>query len=418
MTRTAILIAMMLAAAPASAADWPQWLGPNRDGVSPETTRLADRPDPKEIWRASVGLGPSSPVVAGGRCCVMGYTGGLEDPHGTDTVWCLDAETGEIVWKHSYDCKGCESQDVKFAGPRATPTVDGNAVYTLSLMGQLFCLDAATGKVLWSKDLVKDLGGKVPGFYGYCCSPLVYAEKLILEVNSKGGDYVALDKATGKVLWQASANRATCASPVLTEIDGAPCVLFVSANTLCGIDPAMGRQLWSQGLPWIHWMGPGAVSGNKVFVSSASLSRGCALVRIEKNKPLIVWQDQKKFQTLHCNAVYWKGHLYGFDNRGTDYSKQDDKKSSLKCLDFATGEEKWSRAGMGWGNLILADDKLIVLRESGEVVVAEATPAEYRERSRTPVLRGPCWTVPALAGGRLYLRSNAGDVVCLDVRAP
>jgi len=243
MTRTAILIAMMLAAAPASAADWPQWLGPNRDGVSPETTWLADRPDPKEIWRASVGLGPSSPVVAGGRCCVMGYTGGLEDPHGTDTVWCLDAETGEIAWKHSYDCKGCESQDVKFAGPRATPTVDGN-------------------------------------------------------------------------------------------------------------------------------------------------------------------------------AVYWKGHLYGFDNRGTDYSKQDDKKSSLKCLDFATGEEKWSRAGMGWGNLILADGKLIVLREGGEVVVAEATPAEYRERSRTPVLRGPCWTVPALAGGRLYLRSNAGDVVCLDVRAP
>jgi len=123
-------------AASASAADWSQWLGPNRDGVSSETTRLADRPDPKEIWRASVGLGPSSPVVAGGRCWVMGYTGGLEDPHGTDTVWCLSAETGEIVWKHSYDCKGCESQDVKFAGPRATPTVDGNAVFTLSLLGQ------------------------------------------------------------------------------------------------------------------------------------------------------------------------------------------------------------------------------------------------------------------------------------------
>ncbi len=409
------LMAVVLGAfaSEAGRADWPQWLGPGRNGISQEISQAPLAQTPQSVWNASVGVGVSSVVVSGGRAFTLGHARGAQD-RGTDTIYCFDAKTGAVLWTHSYDCLSCKSQDVRFYGPRATPTVDGERLFTLSLEGHLFCLDASSGKVLWRRDLVRDLSGRIP-VYGYCCSPLVYGDKLILELNAKDASYIALNKLTGESLWRVANGSVTCGSPALTRIDGTDCVVFMGGGAVIGANPATGTQLWRHST-WGHaWMGP-VVEGNRIFVANASLPRGCGLIRIDSGKPTVVWEDRaKKFQTLHCNSVIWQNHLYGFDNTGTDYQGKDSKKSSLKCLELDTGRVRWAKSEMGWGNLIVHDDKLIILRETGELVVAKASAETYEELLRASVFGGQSWTVPALADGRLYCRNNAGEVVCLQL---
>lgn len=397
----------------ARGSDWPQWLGPNRNAISLE--RGADRlmAEPKRIWTNAVGLGCSSVVVSQGRAFTLGHAKG-EGKRGTDTVYALEAATGKILWHQSYDCLACVSQDVVVDGPRSTPTVDGGRLYTLSLEGHLFCWEAASGKVLWSKRLTQDFGGRIP-VYGYCGSPLVYRNLLLVEANAPEALHLALDKASGEVVWKAAGLQVTCASPVLTRIDEADCAVFMGSGAVLGVEPLTGRPMWRHGT-WGHaWMGQ-VVWSNYVFVANASLPRGCGLLRIEAGKPRVLWEDKgKKFQTLHNNALIYEGHIYGFDNTGTDLQSNDNSRSRLKCLSLASGEEKWGQEGFGWSNLILFEGKLLILRQVGELVIAEATPNGYQEIARHQVLPGRSWTVPALANGFLYLRNNAGAVACLKI---
>lgn len=397
----------------AFADDWPQWLGPNRDGISIETSLEPLAQTPQPVWEASAGVGVSSVVVSQGRVFVMGHARGPRD-RGTDTVYCLSADAGSVAWTYAYDCLSCKSQDVRFYGPRSTPTVDGDRVYTLSLEGHLFCFEVHTGKVLWSRNLTRDLHGRIP-VYGYCCSPLVYGDRLILELNAQDATYAALHKSSGDVIWRLAGGDVTGGSPALTRIGNEDCVIFMGGGSVVGADPQTGTQLWRHGT-WGHaWMGP-AVAGDRIFVANASQPRGCGLIRIDAGKPTVVWEDRaKKFQTLHCNSVIWQNHIYGFDNTGTDYQGKDSRKSSLKCIELDTGRIRWVKPDMGWGNLIVHDHKLIILRETGELVVAKASPEAYEELLRTQVFGGQSWTVPAIANGRLYCRNNAGEVVCMQL---
>jgi outer membrane protein assembly factor BamB len=396
---------------PDPGADWPQWLGPNRNGISTETPTAPLAQVPRLVWKNAVGVGVSSVVVSQRRAFTMGHVRGPRD-RGIDTVYCFDADTGAVLWTHSYDCLSCRSQDVRFYGPRSTPTVDGDRVFTLSLEGHLFCLAANSGEVLWFRDLVRDLHGRIP-VYGYCCSPLVYGDSLILELNAPDASYVALDKTSGEVLWRRAGGNVTCGSPVLTRIDDVDCAVFMGGGTVVGLNARTGEPLWRHGT-WGHaWMGP-VVSGRDIFVANASQPRGCGLIRLVGGKPTVVWEDRaKRFQTLHCNSVIWQGHIYGFDNTGTDYQGKDTRKSSLKCIELDTGRVKWTKSEMGWGNLIVHDGKLIILREAGELVVARASPEAYDELARAAVFGGQSWTIPAIADDRLYCRNNAGEVVCL-----
>lgn len=400
----------------ARADDWPQWLGPNRNSISVE--RGADRllPTPVRVWTNGVGLGVCSLVVSGGRVITLGHVKG-EAKRGTDTVFCLDAATGQVVWQHAYDCRTCVSQDVLFDGPRSTPTVDGNRVYALSLEGHLFCLDAAQGTVTWSRNLTTDLGGRIP-VYGYCCSPLVHGSLLLLEVNAPDGSHVALDKATGALVWKAVGLHVTCASPVPARMDGRDCAVFLGSDAVLGVDPLTGRELWRRGT-WGHaWMGQ-VVWSNCVFVANASLPRGCGLFCIEKGRSRLLWEDQsRKFQTLHSNVLIHHGYIYGIDNTGTDLQGNDNSRSRLKCLSLETGEEKWVRERFGWSNLILFDGMLLILRQVGELVIADASPDGYREIARHQLLDGRSWTVPALANGHLFLRNNAGAIACYQLLSP
>ncbi len=400
--RTHVLITIglgMVLAAAAQAADWPQWRGPDRTGVSQETDWNKDWSGrPRQLWKKNVGVGASTVSVVDGRLYTMGN---VKD---TDVVWCLDARSGKELWKHAYACKLDKRQFE--GGTASTPTVSGGKVYTLSHEGHLFCLDAVKGKVLWSKHLVKDFGGKRPQ-WGYACSPLIVDQKLIVDAGSKSkGTTLALNKDTGALIW-GSSNRddAAYASHITLQYKGRPAVVGMSAKHVNILDLKNGRELAR--LSWetsydVNASTPILVDDKHLFVSSG-YSTGGGLVDMSGSALRKVWhsRDMKsKFNT----AVLHEGHLYGVDNY------------DLTCLRVKDGKTMWTvKRKIGQGNVLLADGHLIVLAEHGEVMVAPASPKEFKPISRAQVVRRKAWVVPVLANGVIYCRNNNGDLVALDV---
>lgn len=376
----------------AHAADWREWHGPNRDAISEETGWKAD--GAKEIWRAEVGVGFSSVSVAAGKVYTMGNTGG------EDTVWCFDEKTGKVIWSHKYPC-----QIGQHKGPRATPTVDGDRVYTLSQEGDLFCLGAADGKVIWDADITKLLKARQTKHnWGFACSPFVRGDHLILDV----GPVAALDKKTGKKIWDTGSAEAGFSSPRLMKDGTKEYILGFNAEGLLIVDANGGKKV--DEYKWeTQYMVNSATpipSGDKIFISSG-YGRGCALLRLESGKLKKVYENKE--MKNHCNSsVLYKGHLYGFDG-------QQGARGSLKCMDFETGEIKWASPPAKIGSLMVANGKIIAMLDGGELMIAEADPAGFKEIAKTTVLSGKCWTYPVLANGRIFCRSNeGGTLVCLD----
>ena len=381
--------------ATAAGAEWFQWRGPARNGISPETDWLTQWPEkgPTQLWKRNVGPGFSSVTVSGDRVYTMGSEGKQE------IVYCLSAADGEVLWKHSY-----ASKKGRHLGPRATPTIDGDRVYTFGREGNVFCFDAVKGKVIWSKNVQKELG-VAPPMWGLAGSPLVEGKLLILSAGKCG---MALDKTTGRVVWTVdSSGGASYASPVALDYKGSRCVIFMSGTEAVCAKVTDGSVVWRH--PWrpkrSNNCADAIVSGDKVFLSSA-YGGGCVLVKIGDGKPSVLWQH-KKMSNHFSSCVLWKGYLYGIDGdmRGP---------ARLTCLDFQTGDVKWTHDIKG--SLIVADGKLIVLSEDGQLVLAEATPDGFKEIARARVLSKKCWPPPTLSGGRLYCRNNKGDLVCLDLR--
>jgi outer membrane protein assembly factor BamB len=386
------LLAAMLAA-PLEAADWPQWRGPRRDGISSETGWLLRWPatGPRRLWTAQVGEGYSSVAVKDGRVYTMGNAGDR------DTVYCLAAGTGRVLWKYSYPCPAGDQ-----SGTRATPTVEGNRVYTLSREGQAFCLDASTGAKIWGRDVGRETGAAPPR-WGFASSPLVYGNLVIYNVGTAG---TALDKVTGRLKWKSGAGPAGYASPLAYAVGGQRGVAIFTGSSLVGIDPATGRSLWQH--PWrtdyeVNAADP-IFSGDAVFISS-NYGRGGALIRLgQTGRPSLVWENRN--MRNHFNScVLLGGYLYGNDE------------NTLKCIDLRTGAERWRQRGMGKGGLIAVDGHLLVLTERGTLVLSRANPEQYSVLAFAPVLRGTCWTHPVLANGFVYCRSHEGELICLDVRA-
>jgi len=400
-TWIAIGAAWLVCGTAAMADDWPMYRGPNHDGISRETDWKADWGDtgPKVIWKASVGTGSSSVTTSDGKAYTMGNHG-KEEREQKDTVYCFDAATGATVWKHTYPCPLLPKYYE--GGTLATPTVDGDVVYTVSKMGDLFCLDAATGKVRWEQQLHRKLGYMPPTWH-FSGSPLVEGEKLILNIGSAG---VALNKQTGELLWENGKDACGYATPVPATIDGQDCVVLCGADSIIGVRIADGEVLWRYPFFNKHKAtnADAIVHGDEVFASCA-YGRGCAKIRISGGEVSQVF-DNTVMRNFQSCSVLWEEFLYGFDD------------IRLKCIDFKDSREQWTEKGLGRGSLTMsADGRMIVMSEKGEMVIATANHSSFDVIARAQVLpRSMCRTVPVLSNGRIYARNAKGDLVCLNAR--
>ncbi len=376
------------------AADWPIWRGPNHDGISSEKLTGAEV---KKRWAAQIGIGFASFTVADGRV----YTTGHAD--GKDTVFCFDAASGKQVWKHDY---AADLGDKYYeGGTSATPTIEGGTAYHLSRWGDLFCFDAATGKVVWQKNIQKETGADIPD-WGFAGSPLVYGKLLILNVGKAG---TAVEKATGKLVWKSDTANAGYCTPYPITVNGKAQIVLSSGRAYKGFDPTNGTMLWEH--TWSTSYGVNAadpiLSGTKLFISSG-YNKGCALLDLASATPTEVWRS-RLMKNQFNSSVLIDGHLYGSDG-------DEGKTASLKCIDFATGTEKWSEVSTGFCSLMAADGKLIIMTAKGELIIAKANAAKFEPISRTPVLSGRCWSAPVLANGHIYARNAAGEMTCLEVK--
>lgn len=384
---------------PAAANDWPHWRGPNRNGISTETGWTDQWPaaGPTIAWNAQVGLGFSSFAVAAGRVITLGHA--LD----TDTIFAFDAASGRSLWKHSYPAQlGDKYFD---GGTTGSPTLDGDRVFTLSRWGDLFCLAADDGHVVWSKNIQKETRARVPD-WGFTGSPLVLGDRLILNVGEAG---VALDKKTGAIVWQSAPKTAGYSTPLPARHGDTDLLLFGSGAAYVAVNPRDGKEAWR--ITWVTEYGVNAsdpiLDGDRLFVSTG-YGKGAGLFKIGQGQPEQVWKS-KALRTQLNGAILSKGHLYGVDG-------DTGEKASLKCLELATGQEKWAHPRFGSGGIILVDGRLVALSGTGELMIAPASPDGFNPVSRAQVLGGKCWTAPVLSGGRVLCRNSRGEIACVDLR--
>jgi outer membrane protein assembly factor BamB len=374
------------------AADWPQWRGPNRDGKSSEEIKWPDG-GPRVIWKVAVGTGFSSVSVSRGRV----YTMGNADEK--DTIWCLSATNGKPIWQHSYD--SVLNPQYYEGGPGATPTVQDGKVFTISKWGDVYCLDAVKGSVLWEHHLLKD--GIHTNRWGFAGSPLIWKDLVILNAGSSG---VALHSATGRIVWMNGTNSAGYASPVLFKSSDKEIVLIFAAKHLIAVEPRTGSELWR--FRWETGYDTNntdpLVNDDTIFISS--YSHGCALLRVRDGKPEAVYENKVLFNHLGP-GIRIGGYLYVFNGEAK-------MKTDFRCIHLATGELKWSRADPAFGSLIAADGKLVIFTEKGEILLGEPSATELKVLGRSQVLGGVCWTPPSLADGKLFVRNARGDLLCLE----
>lgn len=398
--RTLSILSLFLVTS-AAAADWPNWRGPDRNGISKETDIQTEWPndEPNILWKAKVGIGFSSFAVADGHVFTMG------NDEGKESVFCFDALTGEKKWQHTYDCP----LDPKYfeGGPTSTPTLDGKHVFTLSRRGHVFCLDAASGKVVWTCNPAADNEMPLPA-WGFSGSPLVLGDRVYLNIGDAG---MTLNKTDGKVVWKSDSTEAGYSTPLPIERDGKTALLIGSAKSYLAVDAATGAEIWRY--KWLTRFGVNAsdpvISGDRLFISSG-YDKGCSLLEWKPGaaEPAEIWKN-KELKTQMNPVVLIDGHLYGTDgNDGT--------KNPLKCVNLETGKVLWEEPGIGTGGVTAtADGKLIVLSARGQLHIAQASTKEFAPIASGQILGGKCWTVPVLANARIYARNAAGDVVCVDV---
>lgn len=369
--------------------DWAAWRGPSANGISNE--RGWNSTAMKVGWTKELGAGYSSVSVKGDRLYTMGHA------EGEDTVYCLNAKTGEEVWVHPYPC-----ETGRYKGPRATPVVDGANLYTTSRAGKVICLDAASGKVKWTTDVLEQTGnGNLR--WGMASSPVIEGNLLLLNVGEAG---VALEKTTGDIVWK-STGTSSYATPVVFDHKGGRCAAIFSAPGLQIVAVDTGKKLASY--EWktkydVHGADP-LVVGDQIFISSG-YDHGCALLDFSSGKLKKVWENDL-MKNQFSSSVFIDGYIYGIDG-------QTKRKGYLRCIDAKDGSEAWSMR-IGFGSLIAADGKLIALGESGTLYVADASPDKYNEISQMETgLRQLCWTPPVLANGMIYCRNDKGTLVAID----
>jgi outer membrane protein assembly factor BamB len=387
--------------------DWPSFLGPRQDGTSLETGVTAAWPagGPARLWSRPVGNAYSAPVVARGRLVVFHR---MRD---TEVVDCLDAATGAPIWSYSYPTR-YEDRYGYNNGPRSSPTIAGEHVYTYGAEGVLTCLDFATGRLVWQRQANRDFG--VPqGFFGAGTAPVVEGSLLLVNVGGpEAAGVVAFDARDGKTAWKASNDGASYSTPVVRTVGGRRLAIFFTAAGLLVLDPATGAEQYrfpfrSRSYESVNAASP-VVVGDVVFLS-ATYNTGAVALRLGAKGLETLWQSRDAMQNHWATSIHVGGYLYGVDGRH-------EEGANFRCVELATGRVRWSEErGLGRATFVLAEGHLIALGERGHLALIELNPDRYIEKSRVKLLDYPCWTPPVLAGGRLYLRSER-QLVCLDLR--
>ncbi|HVL14641.1 MAG TPA: PQQ-binding-like beta-propeller repeat protein [Gemmata sp.] len=390
----------------ACAADWPQFLGPTRDGHSAETKLNWAWPKdgPPVAWKADVGSGWAGPVVAGGKVLLFHRVGDDE------VLAALDPESGKELWKAKSPT--AYRDDFMFDdGPRATPLVAGGTVFTLGADGDLRARELATGKELWGKNVRAEYKA-AKGYFGVACSPVVAGGKLLVNVGGKGAGVVAFDPATGKELWKATDDAASYSSPAVAEIDGKAAAVFLTRFGLRVLDPADGKVRYE--LAWkprIDASVQGAtplVWKDEVFLT-VSYSTGAVLAKLKGGELTEVWSNDKSLSSQYNTPVRVGEYLYGLHGRA------DVGTARLRCVEWKTGAVKWDEANFGVASLVAVDGGVLALTESGDLVRFDASPDGYKERARATILTKPARAAPALANGRLFARDGA-KLVCVKLK--
>jgi outer membrane protein assembly factor BamB len=408
--------------------DWPQWRGPNRDGVWHETGLVekfaGDHLKPR--WRAAVAGGYSGPTVADGRVYV---TDRLVEPTQIERVHCFDWRDGKELWSHVYDCTydGVGYTD----GPRASVTVEDGRAYALGTMGNLFCLDAASGKVLWQKEPGKDYEIEMP-IWGIASAPLVEGDLVIVQIGARDACLMAFDKRSGKQRWTALDDRASYSAPIMIEQGGKRVLVCWTGDNVVGLDPQSGKVYWKEPFKptrMVISIATPAVGGDRLLVSS--FYDGSLMLKLDRKKPAVesLWRrlgrDELHTDSLHAvlSTPYIDGdYIYGVDSHG-----------ELRCLAAATGERVWESLKAGpkvrWGtiHMVRNGDRTWMFNELGQLIIAQLTPTGYHEISRAQLIEptrgqltrrdeGVCWAHPAFAHRHVFARSDE-ELVCASLEA-
>jgi outer membrane protein assembly factor BamB len=401
-----ILVTLLLSVAPLRADDWPQFLGPNRDGHSQERGLLDAFPKigPAILWRRDIGEGYGGPVIAGHRLILFHRVGDEE------VVEALSADAGKPQWKFAYPTS-YRDQLGKGNGPRSTPTIIGDKIVTLGAEGTLLCLTLTDGKKLWSRSLTKEY--KTPlGYFGVATSPVVEQNLVLVNVGGKNAGIVAFDLESGKEVWKATNDPPSYASPVVCTIDGARLAVFFTRTGAVVLDPKTGavhyQKRWRARYDASVNAATPLIIGNLAYFST-SYETGSLLLKLRKDGADELWTDENVMSNHYNTCIHDNGYLYGFDGR-------QEATPRFRCVDLKTKKVMWDKERFGCGTMILADGKLIVLTESGDLRLVKATPTAFNELAQVHLLdAAPCRAQIALANGRLYARDQR-KLVCVELK--
>lgn len=390
-----------------TAGDWPQLLGPSRNGQSAETNLATSwsQNGPPVLWKRKIGQGFASPSVVSNRL-VLPHRIGQEE-----IIECWDVASGETLWKISQPTSYKDdfgSDD----GPRATPTISGGRVFLMSAEGLVTARELSSGSLVWSVD-TKTAFGASKGYFGMACSPLITQGRLLLNIGGRdGAGIVALDEATGKLLWQSTNDEASYSSPVLAQIGQDSIAAFFTRSGLVLLQPGDGKVLATH--PWRSRTAASVnaalpiVVGNHIFLST-SYDTGAILLNWSEGRLQKIWSKDEVLSNHYATSVYHQGYLYGFDGR-------QEQRPTLTCVELATGKSMWREESIPSGTILVSGGQLLVTLETGELWLVQATAGKFNRLARSQLFGNGLRAYPALARGKFFARSKS-ELVAIDLTA-
>jgi len=424
------LVALAAACPMATADEWPQWRGPERNGMWRETGIVKEFASKqlKPAWTAPVGAGYSGPTVADGRVYLMDM---VRQPNGSsERILCFDAENGESKWTFDYEC---EYRQIGYsAGPRTSVSIDEGRAYALGAMGHLHCLDAESGEVVWAHDLNAEYEIRLPELqWGVSASPIIEGDLAIVQVGGAGICLAAYDKRTGELRWRALEDRASYAAPIMIEQAGRRVLVCWTGDSVVGLDPTDGATLWNHPFPpkkMVLAVATPVVDADRLFLTG--FYDGSMMLRLHSDKPAVdeLWRrsgpSEQRTDALHSiisTPLFEDGFVYGVDSYG-----------EFRCLDAATGDRVWmSQEPVPYGrwgtvHMVRNGEEVWMFNELGELIISRLSPSGYEEISRaqvievtaeqSPRLRNVCWSHPAFAYKHIFAR-NDKQLVCVSLAA-